>query len=109
MNSQYGVDDYAEGTMAKVFRDQFKFGRETAETCEWATGLMPDAEKGCTDVNDIFGAHIFKYQKGREKKRLGAAILGAHTIGSAKVKNSGYKGSWSGKGSEGVFDNDYYR
>ena len=44
MNSQYGVDDYAEGTMARVFRDQFKSGRTTSETCEWASGLMPDPE-----------------------------------------------------------------
>jgi len=33
--------------------------------------------------------------------------MGAHSIGSARVENSGYKGSWST--SEGVFDNDYYR
>lgn len=38
-----------------------------------------------------------------------AAIMGAHTLGSAKVENSGYKGQWSSKGKEGVFDNDYYR
>lgn len=36
-----------------------------------------------------------------------AAILGAHTLGSAKVENSGYRGSWTS--SPGVFDNDYYR
>jgi len=33
--------------------------------------------------------------------------LGAHTLGSAKAENSGYKGAWST--SEGVFDNDYYK
>lgn len=70
---------------------------------------MPDPEKGCIDINSIFGGHMFKYQQGREKKRLTAAIMGAHTLGSAKVENSGYKGSWSSEGSEGVFDNDYYR
>lgn len=95
--------------MAKVFRDQFKFGRKTAETCEWANELMPDPEKGCDDINSIFGQHLFKYQRGREKKRMISAIMGAHTLGSAKAENSGYKGSWSSKGSEGVFDNDYYR
>lgn len=36
-----------------------------------------------------------------------AAILGAHTLGSAKVDNSGYKGDWST--TNGVFDNDYFR
>jgi len=93
--------------LAKVFRDQFKFGRTTAETCDWAAELMPDPENGCDDINSIFHTHLFKYQKGREKKKLTAAIMGAHTIGSAKVENSGYKGSWSE--TEGVFDNDYYR
>jgi len=47
--------------MARVFRDQFKFGRETAPTCDWNTGLMPDPEEGCNDVNSIFGDHLFKY------------------------------------------------
>jgi len=46
---------------------------------------------------------------GREKKKLIAALMGAHTLGSAKRENSGYEGSWSSKGSEGVFDNDFYR
>lgn len=36
-----------------------------------------------------------------------AAILGAHTLGSAKVENSGYQGDWST--TNGVFDNDYFR
>jgi len=70
---------------------------------------MPDPENGCDDIKDIFDTHMFKYEKGSTRKRLTAAILGAHTLGSAKVENSGYKGAWSGEGSEGVFDNDYYR
>jgi len=36
-----------------------------------------------------------------------AAIMGAHTIGSAKAKNSGYEGFWSE--SPGEFNNDYFR
>lgn len=35
--------------------------------------------------------------------------MGAHTLGRAQKENSGYEGTWSGKESEGVFDNDYYR
>lgn len=71
--------------------------------------MMPDPENGLNDVTGIFFDHIFKFKKGADKKRLTAAILGAHTLGSAKAENSGYEGSWSGEGSEGVFDNDYYR
>lgn len=70
---------------------------------------MPDPENGLDDVKEIFFDHMFKYEKGSTKKRFTAAIMGAHTLGSAKVENSGYKGSWSGEGSEGVFDNDYYK
>jgi len=55
------TDSYADGTLAKTFRDQFKYGRATAETCEQNEGLMPDPEKGCDDINSIFGNHLFKY------------------------------------------------
>jgi hypothetical protein len=98
---------YADGTLAKTFRDQFRFGRETAQTCSENDGLMPDPERGCADVNEVFKKHIFKYKKGREAKRLFTAILGAHTLGSAKLENSGYEGSWSD--TPGVFNHDYYR
>lgn len=36
-----------------------------------------------------------------------AAILGAHTLGSAKAENSGYEGTWSE--TPGAFNNDYFR
>lgn len=48
-------ETYADGTLARVFRDQFKFGRATAESCDWNEGLMPDPERGCDDINSIFG------------------------------------------------------
>lgn len=70
---------------------------------------MPDPERGCEDNETIFGENLFKYQTKTERKELTAALLGAHTLGSAKLENSGYEGSWSTKGSEGVFDNDYFR
>jgi len=70
---------------------------------------MPDPEEGCDDVNSLFRKHIFKFSKNRQKKELTTAILGAHTLGSAKIENSGYEGSWSSKGNEGIFNNDYFR
>lgn len=36
-----------------------------------------------------------------------AAISGAHTIGTAKLENSKYKGTWTVN--PDVFDNDYYK
>lgn len=37
-----------------------------------------------------------------------AAISGAHTVGSAKLQNSGYEGFWSDPKNSGIFNNDYY-
>lgn len=37
------------------------------------------------------------------------AISGAHTLGSAKIENSGYEGFWGDPKNQGIFNNDYYR
>lgn len=37
-----------------------------------------------------------------------AAISGAHTVGGASLKNSGYNGHWSSVDQQGIFNNDYY-
>jgi len=70
---------------------------------------MPDPEKGCGDLDAVFKNHIFKFEKGKQKKEFTAALMGAHTLGSAKLHNSGYEGSWSSQESMGVFDNEYFR
>lgn len=94
------------------FRDRFRSGRETRLQCPEAAGLMPNPENGCPGLDKIFGGHIFKYDPRRTwvgkawraktestwiKRRkhgdvwkLIAAINGAHTLGSAKLVNSGY-------------------
>ena len=38
-----------------------------------------------------------------------AAISGAHTLGQAKVENSGYNGHWSTPENQGKFNNGYYK
>lgn len=38
-----------------------------------------------------------------------AAIMGAHTIGSAKKQNSGYEGFWDDAEETGIFNNHYYK
>lgn len=53
-------DTWASDTLARDFRDQFKFGRTTVEKCDWNHDLMPNAEKGCKHVNDFFISHIFR-------------------------------------------------
>jgi len=81
------------------------------DQCPLNVGLMPNPENSCTDLEEIFVNHIFN-TKGlcRTKRwRMIAAINGAHTLGSAKVENSGYKGFWSDPVNSGVFNNDYMR
>lgn len=45
----------------------------------------------------------------RSRWAMTAAISGAHTIGSAKLHNSGYTGMWGDPTNQGIFNNDYYR
>jgi hypothetical protein len=98
---------FAEGTLAKTFRDNFKYGRETATTCAWNKGYMADASVGCENHEDIFVKHIFNGQE--DAWTLTAAIKGAHTLGSAKPQFSGFDGFWSDAENAGIFNNDYYK
>lgn len=41
--------------------------------------------------------------------RFTAAISGAHTLGQARISNSGFNGHWSDLANQGKFNNDYYR
>ena len=44
----YDKENYfREDTLAQYLRDTFKFGRETASTCDWNTGRMPNPEHSC--------------------------------------------------------------
>lgn len=95
-----------DSTFAQTLKDNFKFGRTTAETCDWNTGLMPNPELGCGGLSDIFIDHIYNGQS--EAWALTTALSGAHTIGSASLENSGYDGFWSDSENSGIFNNDYY-
>jgi hypothetical protein len=96
------------------FRTSFKYGRETKTTCKFAMHRMPNPENGCEGrgedkpgLKQIFVEHIFN---GHEFPwTLTAAISGGHTIGSAKLKNSGYEGAWSSAEQMGKFNNDYFK
>ena len=72
--------------------------------------MMPNPENGCDDLNKIFVNHIFSVQGcgWRCGWGLTAAISGAHSIGSAKLNNSGYEGSWSDPKNSATFNNNYY-
>lgn len=76
-------------------------------TCERNIGLMPDPEDGCNGLQDIFVDNIYKDRV--DAWVLTAAISGAHTLGNAKIENSGYQGAWSDEENQGKFNNDYFR
>lgn len=106
----YDANNYfKEGTLARSFRDRFAAGRTTLETCPDNLGFMPDAELGCDHVNRLFTNHIFKNARYGDYKLMTPAIQGAHTIGQAKIEDSGYNGAWTDVKSFGKFNNDYYR
>jgi len=94
-------------SLATTFRDNFKVGRKTVETCEWNVGRMPNPERGCSDLRSVFLKNIFY---GRSNGwSLTMAISGVHTLGKASKENSGYSGHWSDAKNQGIFNNDYYR
>lgn len=56
-------DYYAEGTLARTFRDNFRAGRETTEACESNKDRMPDPEDSCLGergVNAVFKMNVFR-------------------------------------------------
>ena len=77
------INHYEVGSVAKVFIENFKFGRISRDECpENEEGLMPNPENGCDGLKEIFAENIFK-TKFRKWKVWGAiaAISGAHTLG----------------------------
>jgi hypothetical protein len=74
---------FAAGTLEDKFRQRFKSGRTTSETCASSTGLLPSGEAGCTDLESIFIDHIYNDARSKTNRRwkLTAAISGAHTLG----------------------------
>jgi len=93
--------------LATNFRDNFRVGRKTAETCSWDVGRMPNPEHGCSDLRDVFVDSIFFGR--RNGWALTMALSGVHSLGKASPENSGYDGFWSDAKSQGKFNNDYYR
>jgi len=101
---------FGQGSLESKFRNKFKAGRTTVEECPDQSGLMPDAENGCDDLNTVFIDNIFaKFKNRRFRWKLTAAISGAHTIGKVNQENSGFVGTWDNEANQGVFNNGYYR
>lgn len=104
------TDKFNSNTLLGQYMKQFKYGRTTALTCSWNTGLMPNPVHGCQGTNglkNIFVDHIYK--NAADPWQMIAAISGAHTLGSANPATSGFNGFWSSPGQQSLFNNGYYK
>jgi hypothetical protein len=94
-------------SLEQRFMTRFTFGRKTAFTCPDNAGLMPDPEEGCYDLKRVFVDHIFLHRDPSESWKATTAISGAHTLGGAKLSNSGYDGFWTED--PGKFNGEYFK
>jgi len=84
-------------------RSNFKYGRKTRRECPDSARRLPDPEDGCAAVKDVFVDSLGLTWK------ESAALMGVHTLGRARVSNSGYSGWWSSPQQSRLFNNDYYK
>jgi len=93
------------------FKTQYRYGRNTSFLCTETTtadGMpkesvpLPNPEGSCDEVKRVFIDNM-----GLSWEET-AALSGAHTLGQAKLENSGYKGYWSGPSDRELFNNEYF-
>jgi len=84
------------------FKDKFLYGRTTAIECDFSTHILPNPEESCSDVQRVFLDNLGLTWTGA------AALMGVHTLGRAKIQNSGYDGWWSDAENSRRFNNDYF-
>jgi len=85
------------------FKNNFRFGRRTADSC---SGLppLPNAEDGCATVEDTFMDRL-----GLANFRESATLMGVHTLGRASPEDLGYDGAWTTGANMAIFNNEYYK
>jgi len=80
-----------------------RFGRKDAasadESVESQVGRLPDGDKGCPHLREIF------HPKGFDDKDI-VALSGAHTVGAMHADRSGFEGKWTEDYLK--FDNSYF-
>eukprot|EP00448_Togula_jolla_P008979 CAMPEP_0170601580 /NCGR_PEP_ID=MMETSP0224-20130122/17937_1 /TAXON_ID=285029 /ORGANISM="Togula jolla, Strain CCCM 725" /LENGTH=547 /DNA_ID=CAMNT_0010926369 /DNA_START=63 /DNA_END=1706 /DNA_ORIENTATION=- len=88
--------------LAFSLKPYFKYGRKTATECPGAALNLPDPEHSCDDVHKVFVRNMgLSWEES-------AALMGVHTLGRAKLVNSGYDGWWSDAKNSRKFNNDYF-
>jgi len=95
--------EYATGGNSDIdLRSNFRYGRTTAATCEFAEGRLPNPEESCGAVEETFVNRMGL------SWRQAAALMGVHSLGRARPENSGYDGWWSDAVNSRKFNNNYY-
>lgn len=84
------------------FKLHFRYGRTTAKICRGSGDLLPNPEEGCPASKRVFLDH-HKLDWSET-----AALMGVHTLGRARLENSGYDGFWSDPENSHRFNNNYY-
>ena len=80
----------------------FRYGRIDDASCDGVdAAFLPSAQNTYAQTSAAFVARV-----GMTARQL-VAVMGAHTLGRAEGKNSGFDGSWSGFSSS--FSIQYYR
>lgn len=86
-------EDASPGAPHLDLRAAFKFGRQTASSCDFAVGRLPNPERGCEAVDETF------VQRMGLDWTQAAALMGVHTLGRAKEQH-GHSLSWALRGSQ---------
>lgn len=69
--------------------------------------MMPNPTRGCVALKDVFEDHVFAETE--KPYTMTAALLGAHTLGGARLETSGFNGMWGDAKNQGKFNNEYFK
>jgi hypothetical protein len=84
------------------FKGHFRYGRTSAANCAHTATRLPSPEMGCQANKETFIDNM-----GLDWK-LTTALMGVHTLGRARIKNSGYNGRWTDIQNSRLFNNMYF-
>lgn len=77
----------------------YQWGRVSEDTCAYKADRLPGHQLNCADSFAVMRTPGFT-------SREVTALLGAHSVGTAHAKNSGFLHSWDN--TPGILDNHYY-
>jgi len=98
-----------QGSLGGELKQNFRFGRTTltGDACKSATHwhenpLLPNPAGGCSEVDRVFVTNMGLSWEGA------TALMGVHSLGRAKIENSGFDGYWDTPEHSRTFNNHYY-